>query len=323
MRTRLILGPLLALSLATSAFAEKNTLSFPTFGLTCGKPDGVASQFPEHPSHIALLQGQGASMVIEVDLHIDASVDDYAASLAQRANIAVIPGNFTVGGERAVKISGPAMESATRTALVVVHDSRGYIFNTLGQNADINDQFLEAVTGKARFTAPDAPSQHTDSFFKTPMTLFRQFSWTIPSAMRPYRQPGNGVNLGMHDFALGLDPFMVNVQHISLPNARRFGDLHPTLGPIFKEKFHLTDTPLWKPHPSVSNLFVTQFVEGTNANGQPTLIRYAAIDLGEGNYVQIVFTIADRRELDLQSYKDLTGTMLDSANVVAGASAAP
>ncbi|HUO08420.1 MAG TPA: hypothetical protein VM008_08995 [Phycisphaerae bacterium] len=323
MPPRLILGPLLLLTLAGIARADNSRLSFPTFGLSCVQPANTTIQLTSEPGHVVLMRSPGANLLIEVQLQVDHTLDEFAGALASRNGIPIDNGTFSIGGERAVKIAGATPDGVFHSVFIIIHQGRGYLFNCVGRNSEANDQLLAAVLPTVRLESPDAPSQHVDAFFPRPLTIFNEMTMNVPSCLRTYRRDEHAVMLGAHDFLNSADPFFINIQTINLPNTRRFSDIYDSLGPILQQKLHLDEVPSWRPHPSVPNLFVSQFVgQPDPANPERRLLtRYAALDLGAGHYIQLVFTVQDDKELDIQAYRDATDRILESVSVVAHAAA--
>lgn len=343
MRIRQVLPALvLAQCFASAAFAQTtgpkpapSTTKFPTFGLSLIPPDGATATIPASVGHVSEYRfgsdspyANCAIFVEVVPLRSGQTLDDLAQNISKKAGAAIDPAPAQIAGEKAVKLTAPFKRDKVthRTTYMVAHEDRAYLLSALDTDEATVNKPLANLISSAAFIPLESPSQHLGDFYDKSFRVFNVMSMNGPASLRAYEQNADYVELCIHDFVLHTQTMYIEINRIQLPQPKAFAEVRDAFSATLKEKLSLAEPFQWKQHAKCPQLNCSQpvFQQIKLPNGQIVKMigLYNVLDCGNGTWIQILFNIPDRPELDPKPYIALTQRMLDTLSLTTSPSTA-
>jgi hypothetical protein len=308
-----------------SALAAVPTVTtFPTFGLAVTPPSDATFELTEIPSHIGLYRfapsspHKGIALLLEIAPAKGKSAADFAAHFISSAGATTRQGVPFIGGEQAVEVSAEFNRESYRQRLTyfAVHGSYLYMFSALAE-PDINGSgALDEFVSSAMFIPIDSPLKHIQNLSEKPFYLMPGVGIRGPACMRVHDQKAGHIEVEIQDFVLDDPAMMVEADHIKIAVPQPFSDLQKKYSAALESQFAFPEPMQWHTQAALPNLHISQPVPLLIAPpGQAPLKmveRYCMLDLGNGDFLQILFSIPNKNAQDVKEYIALSDRMLES-----------
>jgi hypothetical protein len=323
--------PVLIAFLAITSFSDPVSVhptTFPTFGISFAAPSDATFELTDTPTHIGLYRfnpnspNAGAAILVEVSSAKGGTVEAISKSISARLKANDVPGPFTIGGEKADKLTADFHVDSftTRVTYLVVHQDRLYIFSALNSaNADAS-QSLDSLVASVKFPPVQSPLKCTTDFFDKPFEVFGCFSMNGPSFMRRTDNQPTLLHLGVYDYTTNANSFNIDIQRIQTP-PKSFADIRDAYSTAIQTKLASPDPLAWHVQKGLPGLNVSQpiscTVQAADGTTSKAINRFCILELAPGDFVQILFTITDTTaDADIKTYTDLSDKMLATIKVL-------
>lgn len=321
----------ICLLVTSAAFAaEAQRCVFPTFGISFVAPPNTQYELTDALTHLGSFVfdsasgAPGARIVLEVAPVGGKSVEDIFSPYAERAHATVDPRPFTIGGEKAMRFSlavrSGDLPVTYRSTYMTVHDGRLYVLNAFGKaNAD-GSAALDELARTVEFVPVESPRKHLGTRFDKPLTFLGRLRMNGPSCLRRSLNKAEHVHYGIYDYTTRTNPLNVDVTLVHIPDDMPFSALQDMYSTGLQHQLGASEALQWHQHPEVSGLNVSKPItcyRPTPDNGRVEVInRFCILDLGHGDFVQILFTVGEVTGDDSRAYLDLTDSMLATIEIV-------
>ncbi len=307
---------------------------FPTFGLKLKPPADSVDELPSLSEQIAFYQlrggNDGAAILIEIVPSNGKSTAEAAKALAESGHATAEPSDIVVNGEKAFKVSTPinVQQFTQRDSYVVVHDGWVYVFSGLSTEHAKAAAPLKAMLQSLKFSSAQPTNKYLKDFGKKPLIFFNRFSIAAPPIVRPDGSDEASMHLGIHDYSVRGhvgNPLNLDVQRIQTGDQRTFANLRDAYSDGIVKHLNMPEKPVWTDMKAVPGLHVSQpiTVKGKSPDGEEMTMthRFTILELGPGDFVQILFSFSDLPPADLAAYKEMSDRMLASIKILPNASA--
>ena len=312
--------------LAAAAGPASRTVAFPTMGIAYEAPAQATAEVAEStPGTVATYQFvkpspvAGATIMIERMGNHGKPVDQVAQSIAGQIHGAVDPVPLTIGGEPAVRINADFHADAftSRATYVVVHGSQTYLFSALSTAQASAIAPTDVLLKTVKFTPIESPTQHLGEFFTSPFEVFG-FAINGPSSLRRVDASATDLHFGIYDISGEgqpmKNPLNVDFQHIVIQAPKTFADIRDAYSADLQKQLGSADPFVWKEQPGVPGLNVSQPIKMTTKapNGEEETVtnRFCILQLAPGDFVQILFTVAQLPDAQTKAYLAASDRML-------------
>jgi hypothetical protein len=296
--------------------------SFPTFGVSFTAPADATFELTDSPTHIGIYRfnagspNAGAAILVEVAAANGKSVKDTsAANIAQTAATAPA-GSFTVGGETAAKLTAAlnAQSFTHRTTYLVVHEDRLYVFSALSTAAADASKSLDDLVATVHFVPIQSPLKCLTDFFDKPFKVFGRFTMNGPQFLRRVNNEPTLLHLGVYDYTAARNPLNLDIQRIQVAVPKTFADIRDAYSAGLQKNLNSPQPLFWHTLMEVPGLHVSQpiktRIQAPDGTTTTSTNRFSILELGPGDFVQILFTISDSPDADVKAYTDLSDRML-------------
>jgi len=328
---RAILVPLMVATLSCSTVshaAEPASIRFPTFGISYRAPADSTFTLSDVPTHIGLYEMKSAAterpaaILLEVAPARGKSLDDIAVALAKKIGATIDPKAITIGNEKAKKLTADVKLDSyvARVSYVVVHENRLYIASALNTATGSADKQLDDLVATIKFIPVESPAKQTGDLFAEPLDVFDAFTINGPKYLRRNTNQSALVHLSAYDFTTGTDPLNIDIEHIQMSAPKKFADIRDAYSTQLAKTLKSSKPLEWSNVKEVPGLNVSRPVVTTvKLAGKPdekSTRQFCILELAPGDFVQILFSISDVPDADLQAYQEACDKMLRSIKLL-------
>jgi hypothetical protein len=298
-----------------------STTAFPTFGISYTTPPLATFELTDSPTHIGMYRfiasspSAGAAILLEVAPAQGQTLDAISSEIAKQMGGAVAPDSVTIGGEKAKLLTAAvhAESFTSRATYVVVHQDRLYIASGFSTPSASVSKSLEELLASVKFVDVESPTRHTKEFFDGPFEVFGRFSMNGPKFLRRTDNTASLLHFEAHDFTNGSNPINIDIQRIAISPPIPFDDLRDNYSAGLQKSLNSADPLTWSALKEVPGLHVSKPIKTfklPDGSERKTTQRFCILEIAPGDFVQILFSIADLSDADTRAYVNISNKML-------------
>jgi hypothetical protein len=304
-----------------------NAAKFPTFGITLSPPEACSFALSDSPGCVALYlfdeksHYAGAAVLVEWMPANNADAGQLAQSLIKNHGGAVDSGTFTVGGEKAVKMSADfnAGNITHRNTYLAVHGKWAYMFSALSTATVDATKAVDAMLPTVKFSEPESPIKHVDEILDADFPLFDACTVRMPACVRKFDSEPKQLDVGINDLTTDdlSQPYAIDIEPIKTDQPMTFADIKEKFSQIMEKKYLPEGQHFkWHDQTGLEALHFTEpFVATTKQDDGPSQtshIQICLLDVAPGSFIQLSIVIADLPKDQVSAYQSVSNKILAS-----------